>query len=337
MVKVPLLRGAFKQLPNNPRRPDGLMHEYCPPEHVDAEMDRLVQCYGTIPPFLPEVRSAWLHHAFTQIHPFQDGNGRVARALASLDFIRCGLFPLLVRREDRDKRYLPALEQADGGDLGPLVALFSECVTNSLLQAISVAQDLVGKADSLHSVLQAARAKVRDRAENESDGRRIMEGRIRRLANEVRGTFQADYIPRIQASVPGIQAKAEVATASNEYWYRSQIVQVAKNRHYWADLHEARTWAKLRLRDGGNTDLVVSLHFAGNPSPGACMGVLFLVHSDRQVVDPAAPEVGRELVHLPIEPITLVSEEEEEEQRSRFHRWLERGVPQGLAQWAQYL
>jgi len=36
-----------------------------------------------------EVRAAWLqHHRFTWIHPFQDGNGRVARALASLVFLK---------------------------------------------------------------------------------------------------------------------------------------------------------------------------------------------------------------------------------------------------------
>ena len=37
-----------------------------------------------------EVEAAWLHHRFTQIHPFEDGNGRVARALASLVFIPDG-------------------------------------------------------------------------------------------------------------------------------------------------------------------------------------------------------------------------------------------------------
>jgi len=40
-IEVPLLKGQWKQLPNNPKRPDGAVHEYCPPEHVDAEMDAL--------------------------------------------------------------------------------------------------------------------------------------------------------------------------------------------------------------------------------------------------------------------------------------------------------
>ncbi|MBI3795454.1 MAG: Fic family protein, partial [Deltaproteobacteria bacterium] len=80
-VEIPLLHGDYKKQPNNPRRPDGSLHQYGPPEQVASEMDRLIERHlrhGNVP---PEVEAAWLHHRFTQIHPFQDGNGRVARCL----------------------------------------------------------------------------------------------------------------------------------------------------------------------------------------------------------------------------------------------------------------
>src|SRR5262249_50746093 len=82
--KVELVKGDYKILPNNPRRPDETVHYYCPPEQTASEMDRLIEMHlkhiqDGIP---PEVESAWLHHRFTQIHPFQDGNGRVARAIS---------------------------------------------------------------------------------------------------------------------------------------------------------------------------------------------------------------------------------------------------------------
>ncbi len=85
-----LLHGDWKRQPNNPRRLDDSTHDYCPPEHVASEMDRLIEMHGrhcesNVP---PEVQAAWLHHGFTQIHPFQDGNGRVARTLASLIYLR---------------------------------------------------------------------------------------------------------------------------------------------------------------------------------------------------------------------------------------------------------
>src|SRR5205085_5905426 len=97
-VEIPLVRGQWKQLPNNPIRPDGELHEYCPPEHVAAEMDRLIELHREhlqrgIP---PEIEAAWLHQRSTQIHPFQDGNGRIARSLASLVFLRSGWFPLVI-------------------------------------------------------------------------------------------------------------------------------------------------------------------------------------------------------------------------------------------------
>ena len=140
-VEMPLLRGEYKRRPNNPVRPDGLVHEYCPPEQVASEMDRLIDVHlehgeREVP---PEIEAAWLHHRFTQIHPFQDGNGRVARALATLVMIREGWFPLVVTDAGRGD-YIDALEMADGGELGPLVRLFSGIQRRALEGAIGVAR-----------------------------------------------------------------------------------------------------------------------------------------------------------------------------------------------------
>ena len=38
--------GAFKTMPNNPTRPDGIIHEYCPPIHVESELDNLLNWYA---------------------------------------------------------------------------------------------------------------------------------------------------------------------------------------------------------------------------------------------------------------------------------------------------
>ncbi len=109
-VDVSLIKGDWKVQPNFPVR-DGVTYKYCPPEHVATEMDRLVDLHAAhLAQDVPaEVQAAWLHHRFTQIHPFQDGNGRLARAIASLVLIKHGLFPLVVTRDDRTA-YLDALE-----------------------------------------------------------------------------------------------------------------------------------------------------------------------------------------------------------------------------------
>ena len=136
--RVELIRGAYKQWPNNPRQSDGSIHEYCPPDHVAAEMDRLVELHEGHVSVPPEVEAAWLHHRFTQIHPFQDGNGRIARALATLVFVKAGWFPLVVRNAVRDQ-YLDALEVADAGDLRELVTLFAGLQKDEFLKALTIA------------------------------------------------------------------------------------------------------------------------------------------------------------------------------------------------------
>jgi hypothetical protein len=89
-----------------------------------------------------EVEAAWLHHRFTQIHPYQDGNGRVARAIGSLVFLKVGWFPIVVTREDR-VRYIEALEVADDGDLRLLVGFFVGVQKRALFKATKIAADPV--------------------------------------------------------------------------------------------------------------------------------------------------------------------------------------------------
>lgn len=158
-----LLKGAFKTMPSSPQKPDGSLHEYCPVEHTESEMDELVRMYlaheDSLVPV--EVEAAWLHHRFTQIHPFSDGNGRVARALASLVLIRANWFPLIIRRDDRT-RYLDALESADAGDLKPLVALIVESERRSLIEASEIAYE-VSPITSTHDAVLAVRDRLQRR------------------------------------------------------------------------------------------------------------------------------------------------------------------------------
>lgn len=153
-----LIKGSYKERPNNPKRPDGSIHQYCPPEQVDPEMERLIAMNAEHKRrgVSVEVESAWLHHRFAQIHPYQDGNGRVARALASLVFIKAGWFPLVVTRDDRP-RYIDALEVADEGDLRSLVSFFVDVQKRALFQATQAAADV----QPVHTVDEAIQAAKR--------------------------------------------------------------------------------------------------------------------------------------------------------------------------------
>jgi hypothetical protein len=111
----------------------------------------------------PEVEAAWLHHRFTQIHPFADGNGRVARAIATLVLIKSEWFPLIVNR-DQWTQYIEALEKADADDLRPLVGMFVDAQRAALFQATDVAYDLK-PAESVHDAIIAVRDRLLQRGQ----------------------------------------------------------------------------------------------------------------------------------------------------------------------------
>lgn len=121
-IRIPLRRGDYKIRPNDPRRPDGFVHEYCPPEQVDSEMDAFLEFHRShAQRDLPtEVEAAWMHHAFVRIHPFQDGNGRMSRLLMAYVFVRNGEFPPVVPSEGK-RIYIRTLEVADQGNLWPFI------------------------------------------------------------------------------------------------------------------------------------------------------------------------------------------------------------------------
>ncbi len=64
-VAVPFTtKGQWKIRPNNPRRSDGHVHQYCPPEQVTPEIERLLALYVDISGrgYPVNVEAAWLHH-----------------------------------------------------------------------------------------------------------------------------------------------------------------------------------------------------------------------------------------------------------------------------------
>jgi Fic family protein len=93
-----LAGGEYKHHPNHVPLPGGGWLATAPVASVRPEMARLLGAVGD-PAFLPlhpVVRGAYLHHGVLHVQPFADGNGRVARALASGALLRAASVPLLV-------------------------------------------------------------------------------------------------------------------------------------------------------------------------------------------------------------------------------------------------
>ena len=125
-VRRAVTPGEFKTQPNHVVTETDETHYYARPEETPALMQDLVDDY----------RAGWsqveaggvdavvfasdLHHRFAAIHPFDDGNGRMARLLMNLVLMRAGYPPAVIRQENRPA-YYGALAEADAGDLDALV------------------------------------------------------------------------------------------------------------------------------------------------------------------------------------------------------------------------
>lgn len=111
-----LTKGRYKVLPNHVLIRDSVTHSYAPVDVTPAEMARLVNEMRN-DAFLaahPVVQAAYAHYGLVVIHPFADGNGRVARALASVFTYRAISMPIMILSEQKEA-YLDALEAADAG------------------------------------------------------------------------------------------------------------------------------------------------------------------------------------------------------------------------------
>jgi hypothetical protein len=114
--------GMYKTNPNHVVQPNGTIHAYAPVLQTSPEMERLVVELrsGSFVSAHPILQAAYAHYALTAVHPFADGNGRVARALASVYLYRAASIPLLILMEHRSE-YFGVLRRADVHDYVPLV------------------------------------------------------------------------------------------------------------------------------------------------------------------------------------------------------------------------
>ena len=108
-----------------------------PPENilVQEKMSELVKWYDDNKDkdfYHPVQLAAELHHRFTFIHPFTDGNGRTARLLMNLILMQNGFPPAVIMIEDR-LEYMEALEKASTkDDIQDFTGIVAKSVENSL-------------------------------------------------------------------------------------------------------------------------------------------------------------------------------------------------------------
>ena len=113
--------GCYKTRPNSVITRYGDHFDYALPEETPGLMADLVDWYNAAEQegkLSPIELAALFHYRYIRIHPFEDGNGRIARMMMNFILARHD-YPMIVVRSRKKNEYLEALHQADL-EVGPV-------------------------------------------------------------------------------------------------------------------------------------------------------------------------------------------------------------------------
>lgn len=342
IVSISLISGDYKQRPNNPMRQDGSIYEYCPPEQVASEMDRLIILHHqhTELEVPPEIEAAWLHHRFTQIHPFQDGNGRVARCLASLVFIQARWFPLVLTRDDRAV-YIEASEKADAGDLSDMINLFAKSQKQAFIRSLGLSEQILAEARRANVVIASIADKLKQNLSASIQERcQQVENYAEELFDLASGRFQ-DISDDIKLSLQGLVSNPQIfvvqspSDGSRAHYHRYQIVETAKQLDYFANIRPYHKWIQLVIAlEASTTIILLSFHVLGHEYRGLLVCSACAYHKD----DTEEGESNINDIQSLTDSLFQFSYADSRDRIvDRFKQWLEDILVTGLEYWNKSL
>ncbi len=276
--EMPLLKGEFKKYENNPKREDGSKFIYCPPIQVESEMDKLIKIYNekSNKEVKPIILAAWFHHAFTQIHPFQDGNGRIARLLTSLILIKNNLFPFTVTRYEKNE-YIDSLEEADNKNPQPLINFFCDSqkkyIENILNLNINLSSAYTEVKDVFTEKIKKWKNDYNEQRINLLKNNRI---KIFNLCKEEIENFQTDLKTKLKNIADVYTDSADPYNINKYYNYTHQIVDYAIKHDYFFNRTLPRSWIKLGivLEEDRRYQLLITIHHYGYDDSTLAIGAI---------------------------------------------------------------
>ena len=332
-AQVMMDHGNFKRFPNRLRRPDGTMLDFAPPEQVEGEVRRLIDLYEAMTDVHPVVSAAWLHHRFVRIHPFQDGNGRVGRALAALPLERAQYPPIVVDGSRRDA-YLLGLDEANSGDLVPLARLFADLALRSVRRELDEST-LDALADMEDEWLLEEAAAPGDLDLIDQAIRRGAEARMRadRLHDHIWHCLQEACFDIDREFVDAGQ-KARVWTDRpahhdrRDRWWRREIVRTARAAEHYACFEPRAWWSLLGLSVSGvDLRFVTSIHHVAS----AYTGVMAITSFGRIRIRGAEFSIPDGIfVETSWEPFTFCHTDDVEDRFEELWDWLDQSLAMAL-------
>ncbi|MCL2312537.1 MAG: Fic family protein [Firmicutes bacterium] len=134
--------GEYKEHPNSVIQKNGEVFEYASPFETPMLMQDLITWYREHQEkneLQPIELATLLHYKYIIIHPFDDGNGRIARLLVNYVMYKNNLPPIVIKSDDK-KNYFRALQAADAGFIEDFLDYMQEQLIWSLEIGIKAAK-----------------------------------------------------------------------------------------------------------------------------------------------------------------------------------------------------
>lgn len=153
-IEVGQYRTGEMQIVSGAMGKEKIHFEAIPASKVNEEMDKFLKWFNNSTTLDPVIKAAIAHFWFIIIHPFDDGNGRIARAISDLMLARADKTTeryysmssqILVER----KKYYAILQkvQSRAYDITEWLDWFLNCLKNSLLATESTFQKILHKSE----------------------------------------------------------------------------------------------------------------------------------------------------------------------------------------------
>ncbi len=124
-----------------------------PADRVEHEMTLFLNWFNKKTQIDPVLKAAIAHLWFVTIHPFDDGNGRIARAIGDLMLARSEnsshrFYSLSAQIQKERKGYYAILEKTQKGslDITPWIEWFFSCLSRAMEDALSTLNTILHKA-----------------------------------------------------------------------------------------------------------------------------------------------------------------------------------------------
>ena len=179
----------------------GARHQPPGSEEVSELADKIFLCLPNSENVHGLVLAAWAHWAIARVHPFEDGNGRIARLWQDLILLRSRLSVAIIRPQDRET-YLNALAEADENDFNSLIQLICQRAMGTLqtyLNAQQAADELQGWASELAGETQV----------QELEKRRLAYQRWRHAVEQLRDAFEHCAALINKGGVTGLEVQVQ--------------------------------------------------------------------------------------------------------------------------------